>query len=298
MENLSVDTEKSKECLIINDVSKKSEELKIEIKNVENVEIRNKNGINSIVFEFKDGICYEIDLTTELTFSYLLKLIKNLPLHNMFIKKKCGLTTNFDENLMSINNNGSYIIFVPLKYNCLLQKNLLNLVDLRSFKFKTLRSWIKFRQLFKLYISPLDKKMYYNFMFVFKQNKKIFNVNLLYLSAKYNFYELYCFLENSELKPCYVISCLCALKGKSLNILKHLHERYKYTSQIWIKQIKGLKMINGKYIIDKNYNYENTDWSVIYYGIISNQSDELNVKLKDFLICIGCPLNENLSFNQ
>ena len=263
-----------------------------------NLEIKKNGLIKYIVFEFTDGTCYEIDLTTELTFEYLLQLIKNLPLHNMFDKKKRGLTTDFDENLMLMNSNGSYIIFVPLRYNCLFIKKFLSLNDLRTFKFKTLRSWLKFRQLFKLYVSPLDKKMYYNFMFVFKQNKRIFNVNLLYLSAKYNFYELYCFLENSELQPCYVISCLCALEGKSLNILKHLYERYKYTSQIWIKQIKGLKTINGKYIIDKNYNYENADWSVIYYGIISNQSDELNVKLKDFLICIGCPLNENLSFYQ
>ena len=69
-----------------------------------------------------------------------------------------------------MNSNGSYIIFVPLGYNCLFIKKFLSLNDLRTFKFKTLRSWLKFRQLFKLYVSPLDKKMYYNFMFVFKQN--------------------------------------------------------------------------------------------------------------------------------
>ena len=136
-------------------------------------------------------------------------------------------------------------------------------------------------------------------MSVFKENKRVFNENLLYLAAKYDYFDLYCFLENTNLNPCHIITCFNALNGKSLKILKCVYERYKYSyTDIWIKTIVGLTIVNKNYVIDKNSDYENADWSVMFYACISNQNDEKNKELTDFLICIGCPLNENLSFYQ
>ena len=89
---------------------------------------------------------------------------------------------------------------------------------------------------------------------------------------------------------------LNAIIGKSINIIKYIHNKYK-NNKIWIKNIKGLTYTNNLYQIDENNKYENDDWSILYYGNISKNT-KINNDIKNFLLKINCPFNENMSFRQ
>ena len=187
---------------------------------------------------------------------------------------------------------------VPFMYNKMFLKKYFTIDDLQFLNTRKLKLWLQFRKYYKLHINNVETRMYFQFVKIFHLNNKTLNANMCYLSAFHNCFELFQLLEPKISNVCYVLSCLNAIEGKSLKILKYIYEKYKLTQKIWIKSIKGLTIINNKYIIDKKNNYENTDWSVLYYANISNQNDAMNLVIKNYLISIECPLNENLSFKQ
>ena len=147
-----------------------------------------------------------------------------------------------------------------------------------------------------LSLNNTEITVYKNFLEIYTENNNEYNEKLLYISAKYDMYELYYFLDNNNLNSCYILSCLNAIIGKSINIIKYIHNKYK-NNEIWIKNIKGLIYKNNLYQIDENIKYENNDWSIIYYGNLSKNT-KINNDIKTFLLKINCPFNENMSFRQ
>lgn len=187
---------------------------------------------------------------------------------------------------------------VPFMYDKMYLKSSFSIDDLQYLNKRKLNLWLKFRKYYKLKINKTATQMYFHFVKIFHMNNKCFNTNLCYLAAEYNCFELFKLLEQNMSNVCYVLSCLNAIEGKSIKILKYIYEKYRFTQKIWIKPLRGLTVINNKYVINPNNAQENTDWSVLYYANISNQNDIHNNIIKNFLLYIGCPLNEKLSFEQ
>lgn len=184
---------------------------------------------------------------------------------------------------------------MPFNFDNLFHLKKLNINDLLNLDNKRLNLWIEFRQYLNLSLNNTEITVYKNFLEIYKENNNKYDEKLLYLSAKYDMYELYYFLDNN-LNSCYVLSCLNAIIGKSINIIKFIHNKYK-DNLIWIKNIKGLTYKNDLYQIDENNKYENNDWSILYYGNISKNT-KINNDIKNFLLKINCPFNENMSFRQ
>ena len=184
---------------------------------------------------------------------------------------------------------------MPFNFDDLFHLKKLNINDLLNLDNKRLNLWIEFRQYLNLSLNNKEITIYKNFLEIYKENNSKYDEQLLYLSAKYDMYELYYFLDNN-LNSCYVLSCINAIIGKSINIIKYIHNKYK-NNKIWIKNIKGLTYKNDLYQIDENNKYENDDWSILYYGNISKNT-QINNDIKNFLLKINCPFNENMSFRQ
>ena len=184
---------------------------------------------------------------------------------------------------------------MPFNFDDLFHLKKLNINDLLNLDNKRLNLWIEFRQYLNLSLNNTEITVYKNFLEIYKENNNKYDEKLLYLSAKYDMYELYYFLDNN-LNSCYVLSCLNAIIGKSINIIEFIHNKYK-DNLIWIKNIKGLTYKNDLYQIDENNKYENNDWSILYYGNISKNT-KINNDIKNFLLKINCPFNENMSFRQ
>lgn len=200
------------------------------------------------------------------------------------ITSNCKFITDSDCHIM------------PFNFDVLFHLKKLNINDLLNLDNKRLNFWIEFRQYLNLSLNNKEITIYKNFLEIYKENNNKYDEKLLYLSAKYNMHELYYFLDNNNLNSCYVLSCLNAIIGKSINIIKYIHNKYK-NNKIWIKNIKGLIYKNDLYQIDENNKYENDDWSILYYGNISKNT-QINNDIKNFLLKINCPFNENMSFRQ
>lgn len=200
------------------------------------------------------------------------------------ITSNCKFITDADCHIM------------PFNFDDLFHLKKLNINDLLNLDNKRLNLWIEFRQYLNLSLNNKEITIYKNFLEIYKENNNKYDEKLLYLSAKYDMYELYYFLDNNNLNSCYVLSCLNAIIGKSINIIKYIHNKYK-NNKIWIKNIKGLTYKNDLYQIDENNKYENNDWSILYYGNISKNT-KINNDIKNFLLKINCPFNENMSFRQ
>ena len=187
---------------------------------------------------------------------------------------------------------------MPFNFDELFHLKKLNVNELIKINNKRLNLWIEFRNYLNLSLNDNEIEMYKNFLEVYYKNNEEYNEKMLYLSAKYDMYNLYYFLndDNIDLNPCYVLSCLNAIIGKSLNILKYIHNKQK-NNDIWIKNIKGLTYKNNLYQIDENIEYENNNWSSLYYANLVENND-INNEIKNFLLKINCPFNENLSFRQ
>jgi hypothetical protein len=113
------------------------------------------------------------------------------------------------------------------------------------------------------------------------------------------------FIKDSD---CHIIPFnfddLFHLKKLNINDLLNLDNK---RLNLWIefRQYLNLSLNNKEitiyknvlYQINENNKYENDDWSILYYGNIS-ENIKINNDIKNFLLKINCPFNENMSFRQ
>jgi hypothetical protein len=129
------------------------------------------------------------------------------------ITSNCKFITNTDCHIM------------PFNFDDLFHLKKLNINDLLNLDNKRLNLWIEFRQYLNLSLNNKEITIYKTFLEIYKENNNKYDEILLYLSAKYDMYELYYFLDNN-LNSCYILSCLNAIIGKSINIIKYIHNKY------------------------------------------------------------------------